>query len=117
MARKIIIQERINEPSDFSFRYVFWASVPTARQLLYANPNKTSIVRDVTAGELTAIKNGEILEFQGDGQYIAGTPIATIQADLISKFNSYQTRVNNLNPWRYYGTSWDGTSWEVKQTA
>ena len=116
--RKIIIQERINEPSDFSFKYVFWATVPTARQTYYADASKTSVVKDITASELTSLRNGEFLEKVETANYVTGTPIATVQADLITKFNIYQTQVTAANPWKYYGTSWDSvTGWTVKQTS
>lgn len=115
--RKIIILERINEPSDFSFKFVFWASVPAARQSFYADATKTSVVKDISGAELTSLRNGEFLEKQDTANYIAGTPIATIQADLITKFNTYQAQVTAANPWRYYGTSWDGASWNVNQTS
>jgi hypothetical protein len=114
--RKIIIQERVNEPSDFSFRFVLWATVPAARQSQYADATKVSVVKDITAGELTSFRSGEFLEKQETAHYLAGTPIATIQADLIARFNTYQAQVTASNPWRFYGTSWDGTSWDVKQT-
>lgn len=114
--RQIIIQERINIPSDFSFRYIFWLSVPATRQTFYANASATSNVKDATAGELTAIQNGQVLEEVYTGNYPAGTPIATIQSDLAAKYTARQTVITNLNPWLYYGTSWDGTTWTVKQT-
>lgn len=117
MARKIIIQERINEPSDFSFKAVFWADVPAARQSIGADATRTSVVKDATVAELDALKSGAVQEKQEIFQYVAGTPIATIQADLISKFNVFQALVNSTNPGRYYGTSWDGNSWTVKTTA
>lgn len=117
MARNIIIQERINIPSDFSFRYVFWAAVPVARQTFYADATKTSVVKDATAGETTALQNGSVVEQQNAGNYPAGTPIATIQTDLIARFNTYQTLITNTNPWIYYGTSWNGTSWTVNTTS
>lgn len=114
MARKIIIQERVNEPSDFNFKYVLWAVVPVSRQSTYADPLKTSLVKDITAQELSDFRAGVFVEKQETANYIAGTPIAAIQADLINRFNTFQAQVTASNPWKYYGTSWDGTSWSVK---
>ena len=116
MARKIIIQERINEPSDFSFRYIMWADVPATRQSQYADPDKTSLVKDITTGELQAIKDGKVIEIQETAEFVAGTPIATIQAELIKRQGIFQAKINAANPWKFYGTSYDGTSWTVKQT-
>lgn len=115
--RQIIIQDRINIPSDFSFRYVFWLAVPAARQTFYANPAATSVVKDATTAELQAIQNGAVIEEQYTDNYAAGTLIAAIQASLIAKYNARQTVINNTNPWQYYGSSWDGTSWTVKTTS
>lgn len=111
MGRKIIVLERVGEPSDFNFQYVFWADVPQARQSYYSDQNKTSFVKDVTAQELQDIRDGKILEKFGTAGYLAGTNAATIKADLISKFNEYQADVNTLNPFKFYGTSWDGSVW------
>lgn len=117
MARQIIIQDRINIPSDFSFKYVFWLSVPASRQTYYANAAATSVVKDATAGELSALQTGAVIEQTYTGNYVAGTPISTIQADLIAKYNAAQTIITNINPGQYYGTSWDGTTWTVKGTS
>ncbi len=117
MARKIIIQERINEPSDFSFKFVFWADVPAARQALTANPTASSVVKDITPEELLAIQNGSVVELQDSANYVASTPIAAIQTDLINRFNAFQAKINATNPWKFYGTSWDGVAWSVKQTS
>lgn len=114
--RQIIIQDRINIPSDFSFRYVFWVTVPSSRQSFYANPSATSAVKDASSAELLAIQNGQVLEKQDIGMYVAGTSISSIQADLISKWNTYQAYINSANPWQYYGSSWDGSVWTVNTT-
>lgn len=111
MSRKIIIQERINEPSDFSFRYVFWADVPSTRQSFYADAAKTSVVKDASGSELSAIQTGAILERQDNAFYKAGTAVAVIKADMILKFNEYQAEVTARNPFQFYGTFWDGSAW------
>ena len=110
MARKIIIQERINEPSDFSFRYVLWADVPAARQSFYADPAKTSSVKDATASELVALRTGAVLEQSDTAFFPAGTTAAVIRTALIARFTTFQDRVTAENPWRFYGTSADFVS-------
>lgn len=117
MARKIIVLERVNIPSDFSFKYVFWLSVPAARQTYNANATASSVVKDATAAELTAIKNGSVVEVTGIAEYLAGTSVPTIQADLINKYNAEQAKLNTANQWQYYGSSWDGTTWSLKSVA
>ena len=111
MARKIIIQERLGEPSDFNFKFVLWADVPAARQSFYADVNKTTTVKDALAAELLAIRQGQILEKQNSASFPAGTTGNQIKTDLIAKFNQFQSEVNSLNPWQFYGTFWDGTIW------
>lgn len=111
MARKIIVQERLGEPSDFNFKYVFWADVPAARQPFYADATKTSVVKDISAQELSDYRAGKFLEKSDLASYAAGTTAAAIRADLINKFNAYQTQVTAFNPFQFYGTTWDGTSW------
>lgn len=93
-----------------------WAVVPVARRDSYADELKTSAVKDITAPELADFKAGVFLEKTETTNYPAGTSIATIQANLITNFNTFQAQVTAANPWRYYGTSWDGTSWDVKTT-
>lgn len=117
MARKIIIQDRISEPSDFSFRYVFWAAVPSTRQAYYADANKTSAVKDATGPEVTALQTGAVLEQQGQVQYPASMLAQDMQADLIARFNVYQAQVTAANPGVFYGTFWDGTAWTFKVMA
>jgi len=115
--RKIIVQERINEPSDFSFRFVLWATVPASRQAIYADATKTSVVKDITAPELQDIRDGKVVESRETAEFLAGTSIATIQAELVKRHATFQAKITAANPWRYYGTSWDGITWSVSQTA
>lgn len=111
MARKIIILEQLNQPSDFDFRFVCWASVPSGREVLYADPQKNSIVKDVSEPELAAIRAGQIVEYADVMRAPAGTTIAQMKAKLETRFNEFQSLLNSQNPGRYYGSYWDGTSW------
>ena len=111
MARRIIILDRIGEPSDFSFKFAVWANVPTERQPYYANAEATSEVKNITAEELTAIQNGEISEQIFTAVFPSGTELTTIKDYLIAEAIKYQTLINTKNPWQYYGTYYDGDSW------
>lgn len=116
MARKIIVLERTGELTsvnfnDLNFKYVFWADTPSARQALFADATKGTAVKDASAGEKSAITSGTILETVGSAFYPAGTSASSIKADLIVKFNAFQSAVTNFNPFQYYGTFWDGTTW------
>ncbi len=117
MSKKIVILERVNAPSDLSFRYCFWADVPAARQSFYANATATSAFKNASAAELLSLQTGTVLETTAVAFYPAGTPIATIQADLIAKFNDFQDSVTNQNQYAKYGSSYDGTLWTVQGVA
>lgn len=113
MAKKIIILNRTDIPSDLNFNVCFWADVPAARQPFYANPTATSQYKEATAGELSALQSGAVVEKVQKFNFAAGTPIATIQSTLISAFNQYQDFINGYNEWNRYGTSWDGSTWSA----
>lgn len=116
MAKQIIILDRLNEPSDMTFRYVLWATVPVARVAAYADAAKTSAFKDVSAPELAALQAGQIAEKVDVFQAPIGIGIAAIQAALIVAFNTWQARVNATNSTQRYGTFWDGATWTVAGT-
>lgn len=113
MARKIVVLNRVDIPSDFNFMVAFWPTVPTQRQTYYANANKTSQVRTITAPELAELQSGQITEVVKKMNFSAGTPQGIITSALVAEFNKIQDEVNGYNEWNYYGTSWDGTSWTL----
>ncbi len=117
MAKQIIILERLNEPSDMNFRYVLWATVPAARVSAYANAAAVSAFKGASAGELTALQTGSVVERVGIASFTIGTPIATIQTYLLAQFAAFQAQINAANPTVRYGTSFDGTSWTSGGTA
>ncbi len=116
MARKIILIRGIdNLPAgEVGFRYAFWADVPAARQIRYANPTATSEVADASQAELTAIQTGAIIERADESRWPAGTTIQQVQNFLITRFNAFQAQITAANPWQRTGTAWDGTTWDVK---
>ena len=111
MAKQILILERVNAPSDLSFNYALWATVPTARWPFYANVALVSAFKNISAGELQDLRDGKVTERVGFAFYPAGTTVAAIKADLIAKFNEFQAFVTSQNAYTQYGTSWDGTTW------
>jgi len=116
MAKKIIILERLDEPSDYNFNVLFWLDVPAERQRFFANPAATSAYKDATPEEIAAIQNGQIKEVVQKCSYLAGTTIAAIIADLQAKYSANQAALNSHNPWVRYGTYWDGSSWTQQGT-
>jgi hypothetical protein len=117
MARQIIILERNTRGSNIEFRAAFWLAVPTLRQPLYANASAKSQVLDgsVTAGELTAIQNGSVVEQVDTFQYPSGNTLASIEADLQAQFTQRQADFNaDSARFQRYGSSFDGTTWTLK---
>ena len=112
MARKIIILE-MNPvlPGETAFRFAMWADVPAARQARYADAALTSAVVGISAGELTALQNGSVVEKVEDARWPAGATVAQIQALLVARYTAFQAQITAANPWQRYGTNWDGTSW------
>ena len=141
MAKKIIILNRLNEPSDMTFRYAMWAVVPAARVSAYANATATSAYSGATAAELLAIQNGQVTErvvvWQATAAVpiatiqaataavpiatiqaaLVAVPIATIQAALVAEFAKFQAEINARNPTGRFGTFWDGATWTLGGTA
>jgi len=114
MARQIIILEQPGLPSDLRYHVAFWLSVPAERQQYVANPDATSRVKDATTGELTALRDGSVVEFMHEAIYPLNTPISVIGNDLVARYNETQAQVNANNPWNRYGTFYDGNSWTLK---
>ncbi len=123
MARQVIILENQTpnrgSTDPISYRFAFWLSVPAPRQTFLANATATSVVKGLTAGELTAIQNGSIKEEVGIFQEVAGTTISQIEVKLAAAFTTRQTAINNgsTNLWDHYGTTWDGTTWTLVTVA
>jgi hypothetical protein len=110
MAKKIIVLDRVGEPSDESYNYVLWASVPAGREPAYADAAKTSAYKDATVEELTALRDGTVVERTGLLAYQTGGS-SGFKQDLIKLFNAYQAEITKANPYQRYGTFSDGTAW------
>lgn len=113
MARKIIINKRIDVNGYFEVSYYFWLSVPVARQTFYANANLVSAAPFVTAGELISIQTGLVIEQSGVASFPIGTSTGAVGAALVTKFNAAQATLNAISDFSYFGSYWDGTSWTV----
>lgn len=114
MARKIIILERTDMPSDANYRVAFWLDVPAARQAFYANAQAKSVVIGATAGEISAIQTGavvEVVEVVETLRRPAGTTLAAMRTLLAARHGELQADLIARNPYDRYGTSWDGAAW------
>jgi len=110
LANKIIILERGSAPTQF--RFAMWADVPAARQAFYADPTntRTSAYKDASAGELTALRTGTVVE-RVEQFSQPGANLAQIKTALEARFVAFQAEVNGANDWQRYGSRWDGTTW------
>jgi len=108
----IVILERTSA-NPLTVRYLLRATVPTARQPYFADVAKTSAYTGISAGDLADLRAGKVIErtstFTASGQ----TP-AQIKAALVTAQAEFQARVNEdgeHNPFKYFGTAWNGTTW------
>jgi hypothetical protein len=114
MARKIIVLDQQGLPSDANFRVAYWLDVPVARQPFYADAAATSVVigpNGTTAGELSAIRSGAVMEVVEVIPKPAGTTAAQLRATAEARFAELQNTLNTQNKWSRYGSSFDGTAW------
>jgi hypothetical protein len=121
MAKKIIILDRVGEPSDVAYRVAFWLTVPSTRWAFYVkpagmNPNGTPILfksqwKDATEAENQDLRDGKVEEVIRQYTLPVGTTLAQVQTFLQNQFTAEQNWLNGINPWVRYGSYWDGTSW------
>ncbi len=111
MADRVIVLERVGEPSDMSFRVAFWVVPPAARQAYYADLEATSAYADVSAADLAALQAGQIVERVETRFFPEGTTLAQTKTALEQRWQQIQNAANSRNPWVRYGTTWDGTTW------
>jgi hypothetical protein len=111
MARKIIILDRVNLPSDQDYRVAFWLDVPAARQPFYANAAAASAVTGATQAEVDALKSGAVVERIEAVPARANATQAALLAALVTRHGVLQSELTNRNPWVRYGSFWDGTAW------
>jgi hypothetical protein len=116
MAKQIIILDDIPVQQGVAFSYAMWAAVPVARQPKHANPNATSAYQNATAAELTALRNGEVIERVETAHFVNNETNAQIRASLVQSFTAFQNQVN-FNRWSRYGTFYDGVTWTAAGVA
>ena len=110
MKEIIILETSRGQGGDTNLRFAFWFPIPAARQV--PQPTAASAFRAADAGELAALQNGSVLEESYALQYPAATTIATIKADLISRYTARQNEIAaRPNPNQFYGAFWDGATW------
>ena len=111
MAKKIIILGKQNISNYFEVSYLLWVDVPLEQQTFRINPDATSQYKGATTAEITALKDGSIVEMMGLCSFAEGTIIPTIKAELIGKYNAAQNDVNADTKFSYYGVYYNGANW------
>jgi len=113
MAKQIIVLNTGNPwPGQLSVTYAMWASVPTARQFIYAlSAPSVSAYVSASSTEIAAIKSGAIAEKVQTTNIPTGTSTPTIKGILIDAFTAFQNSINNESTYQYYGTFYDGSTW------
>jgi len=108
MAKQVIVLERSENTQ--AYRIAYWLAVPASRQSFYANPTATSVWSGASAGELSAIRTGAVVEAVETNDF-AGMTLPAIQTELQSEWSALQADVTARNPWVRYGSFWDGATW------
>jgi len=107
-------------PGRSPYRIAFWADVPVSRQGFYANASVTSAWSGATATDITALRNGSVVEEVITFNPDTGATFTAMGATLTTMQATYQTSINAYNPWGYYGTYYVSTAtpaWTTVTTA
>lgn len=105
MARlKIIILDKIGD----KLNYAMWADVPAARQVFYANAAKVSAWKDALPADNAALQSGAVVEQVRSTDFAGAENMPEVRTSLIATWNQFQNEINNVNPWKRYGTTYDG---------
>ena len=116
--RKIILLERQSLGSiDETYQFAFWLTVPESRRAFYADPNKTSAVKGITAEELANLRAGVFVEQVASLNKPLGATQEQAEMMLIGSFQRRQSEFEARNPYDRYGTYWDGEAWHYVTVA
>ena len=98
-----------------TWQAALWADVPASRQTFYADPTNTrkSAWDGATAADNTNLQNGSVAEQVITQRVPPGTNISQIETYLQNVWTNYQNQITNNNPWVHYGSTWDGTTWNI----
>ena len=110
MAKKIIILDKIAGERP-SYRVAFWADVPSARQSFYAGASLTSAWGDASVAENTALQAGSVVERVETFSADPPKSKSQIKVFLEARWMAFQAEIDAANPWNFYGSFWDGTTW------
>ena len=108
---RAIFVEKPDPTNNNLFGYVLWADVPAGRQSFYqalwGGTTHTSRWAGADAADNAALQNGSVAEQYSEVQQQPGWTRAQLQAEVATRWQTYQTSVTNYNPWVFYGTTLD----------
>jgi hypothetical protein len=122
MARKIIVTRYVDEPGrDIEVTCAMWCDVPVERRPYWVREGNTaemtSRVHDATGPEVAALQDGSVREYIERLPRPPGTSVAAMKTVMQTRHAELQTETNNYNPWKFAGSSWDGTTWTNNSVA
>jgi hypothetical protein len=110
--RVIFLAATPDDPN--TYRAALWADVPASRQQFYTQPTTyVSAWSGATAADNTNLQNGSMVEIVILERVPPGTTITQVETNLQAAWTDYQNNITNYNPWAHYGSTWDGTTWNV----
>ncbi len=116
MPTQIIVLEKA-ENTDRGFRLALWARPPATRQAYWKliAPQQSAYAL-ATPAENTDIANGVVAEHVQTIIREQNIDQAAFQALAEDAWRRWDEYVQAYNPWRRYGTKWDGTTWALGGT-
>jgi hypothetical protein len=109
--RVIFLAGTSDDPN--TWQAALWADVPSSRQTFYANAGATSAWSGATATDNTNLQNGSVVEQVITQRVPPGTSITQVETFLQNQWQTFQNNITNNNPWVHYGSTWDGTTWNI----
>src|SRR5262245_60372719 len=113
MAKQIIVLEKATT-LDRGFRLVLWARPPVARQpywKLIAPARSTW--SGASQAENDEITNGQVVESVEVMAFDQDKTMPELQAAAEARWVAWNDYVQTFNPWRRYGSFWDGATWTL----
>ena len=110
----VVLNTAIQPDGSFSVSGVFWLTAPANN--IIPNPKAQSAVPFIDCASLAALQFGSIIEQPfATGEYLSGTDISVVQADLQSQFAAAQANIDSTisNVSGIIGTVFDGYAWQT----
>ena len=116
MSRKIVILNEDLDSSDLTISYAMWLDVPATRQAVLANATTTSRMKTATQGELDALKSSAVVEVVESKNFPKAAELSTLKTALEARYAVAQAALTATHQYKYYDSSWDGSTWTVGGT-